>query len=204
MPAPAEPVPAEPVPAALAADAPCWAWLPLPRGQAAEPVARRWLAGRLDTTTTALVLQRDERGRPQLGGKFGDWDCNWSHSGAGLLVALGRNLHVGIDLEWLRPRPRAQELARRFFHADEADWLDRLDAPARQQAFVRLWCAKEAVLKAHGHGLSFGLDKLVLVDTPGGLRLADCDPALGTPAQWTLEALAPFPGYVGALAWRST
>ncbi|MGV8941157.1 MAG: 4'-phosphopantetheinyl transferase family protein [Lysobacter sp.] len=187
-----------------AADKPCWTWLPLLRGQAAEPVARRWLGERLATSGSALLLERDERGRPQLGGKFRQWDCNWSHSGEGLLVALGRGLRVGIDLEWPRPRRHVRELARRFFHALEADWLDGLDDAACQSAFLRLWCAKEAVLKAHGHGLSFGVDKLVLVDTPDGLHVAACDPALGPPERWTLEELAPFPGYLGALAWCSS
>ena len=185
----------------LASDTdPRWTLLAHARGEAATPPVQAWLAGEFGGDPGDYAFERDPRGRPRL--LQANLDCNWSHSGEGLLVALGRNLHVGIDLEWPRPRPRAQELARRFFHASEADWLDRLDAPARQRTFVRLWCAKEAVLKAHGHGLSFGLDKLVLVDTPGGLRLADCDPALGAPAQWTLEELAPFPGYVGALAWH--
>src|SRR5690606_16251901 len=140
------------------------------------------------------------RGRPRLDEPFSDWDCNWSHSGAGLLVALGRSLRVGADLEWLRPRPRALELARRFFHTDEATWLAAHGEP--EHAFLRVWCAKEAVLTAHGHGLSFGLDRLVFADTAEGLRMQACAPALGSPADWTVRELTPAAGYLGALAWR--
>lgn len=181
---------------------PRWTFLPLPRGQPAEPVARRWLASQLDLPPDRLPLKRDDRGRPQLEGAFQHWDCNWSHSGDGLLIALGHRIRVGIDLEWPRPRPRALELARRFFTDPESDWLAGLDAAALQTGFLRLWCAKEAVLKAHGQGLSFGLDKLAFEPAPHGLRLVACDPALGEPAQWSLRELLPAPGYVGALAWR--
>lgn len=181
---------------------PRWTWLPLPRGRPAAPVARAWLAPLLGSAADALPIGRDGRGRPRLDEPFSQWDCNWSHSGDGLLVALGERLQVGIDLEWRRPRPRALELARRFFRGSEADWLAGLPGPERELAFLRLWCAKEALLKAHGRGLAFGLDRLGFADTPEGLRLIDCDPALGRPADWTLQELLPAPGYLGALAWR--
>lgn len=150
-----------------------------------------------------MPLARDARGRPQLWAPFARHDCNWSHSGDGLLVALGEGMQVGIDLERHRPRPRALALAQRFFTAAEAQWLAGHDTPdALDLAFQRLWCAKEAVLKAHGHGLSFGLDRLCFEQHDEGLRLLCCDPALGLAREWSLQELVPAPGYVGALAWR--
>ena len=136
-------------------------------GLAAAPAARTGRTGgaRLAGAGTghcadALPLARDDRGRPRLGGRLAGWDCSWSHSGDGLLIALGEGVQVGVDCERLRPRPRALELAQRFFTAPEHDWLAAPSAAVRDRAFLRLWCAKEAVLKAHGHGLSFGLDRL--------------------------------------------
>ena len=73
---------------------------------------------------------------------------------------------------------------------------------ARERAFLRLWCAKEAVLKAHGHGLAFGLHRLEFATTGGRLHLHACDRALGRPEHWSLEEIEPAPGYLGALAWR--
>lgn len=181
---------------------PGWSWQPLPHGAAAEPLARAWLAQRLAAGAQALPISRDPRGRPQLGAPFAAWDCNWSHSGGGLLVVLGQGLQVGGDVEYRRPRPRALELAQRYFTAAEAGWLAGLAPAAREHAFLRLWCAKEALLKAHGHGLAFGLDRLEFADDAGTLRLRACDPALGLPGQWSLQEIAPAPGYLGALAWR--
>ncbi|WP_343064730.1 4'-phosphopantetheinyl transferase family protein [Marilutibacter spongiae] len=181
-----------------------WHWLPRRGEVAAEAQARDWLAGQLQVPAEQLQLRRDTWRRPRIEAPFERHDVNWSHSGQGLLVALAEGGgRVGVDLEWERPRPRALELAKRYFTALEHAWLAAMADPlAREQAFLRLWCAKEAVLKAHGRGLAFGLDRLAFVDGPAGLRLVECDPALGHPDAWTLQALQPAPGYLGALAWR--
>lgn len=182
------------------------AWRDYHRGQPAEALVRPWLVAELDHPDAALDLTRDHRGRPilRLDGTAADaaHDVNWSHSGELLLVALGRGVRIGVDVEWWRPRPQAMALARRFFATREADALARLAPDAAEAAFVRLWCAKEAVLKAHGHGLSFGLDRLEFAPRGDGWTLSACDPALGTPADWSLHAFAPRPGYLATLAWR--
>ena len=177
------------------------AWTPHRRGTPAEALARPWLAEVLGMPAPELPLQRDARGRPRLG--VAGTDASWSHSGEQLLVALGTGVQVGADLELLRPRPRALELAARFFAPAESQALAALPAGTREAAFVRLWCAKEAVLKAHGHGLSFGLDRVVFAERAGTLVLAAADAALGDPAAWSLHEFAPHPGYRAALAWRA-
>jgi len=182
---------------------PRWTWLPLPPGTPAEPLARAWLGEQLGCAAGDVPLVRDGRGRPRLVSCPPRFDCNWSHSGEGLLVALVEGGRVGIDLESLRPRSRALALARRFFDPAEAGWLKGLDEAEQARSFLRLWCAKEALLKAHGHGISFGLDRLRFTDTAEGLRLQACDPALGAVEAWSIRELRPAPGYVGALAWNA-
>jgi 4'-phosphopantetheinyl transferase len=178
-----------------------WSWQPHVRGAAAEPVARAWLAGQLGVAPADLPLTRDPRGRPRL--QADGQDCSWSHSGEGLLVVLADGATVGADCERLHARPRALALAQRFFTGPEHDWLaGQAGDGARDLAFLRLWCAKEAVLKAHGHGLSFGLERLRFEERGQGLHLAECDPALGAAGDWQLHEFAPAPDYVAALAWR--
>jgi 4'-phosphopantetheinyl transferase len=181
---------------------PRWAWHPHRAGVVAETVARAWLGQELDYPAEQLPLARDDFGRPRLHASLAACDTSWSHSGEGLLVALGRDMDVGIDLERLRPRPRALAVAERYFTAAERDWLQLQRPDLRDESFLRLWCAKEAVLKAHGRGLVFGLDKLAFAQVDGALVLVACDPALGTPADWQLREFIPRPGYRAALAWR--
>ena len=179
------------------------AWRPYRQGQRAEPLARDWLADELGTDAGALAIRRTAQGRPQLDGPFADWDASWSHSGDGLLMALARGLRVGVDLELERPRPKAQVLADRFFAPGEAAVLAALRADARESAFVRLWCAKEAVLKAHGQGISFGLHRLVFAPDGDDWRLEACAPELGIPSDWTLRTFRPAARYLATVAWRA-
>ncbi len=181
-----------------------WHWQAHAHGAPTDPVAAAWLARMLDVRPEALNLGREPRGRPRLGPPQAAFDCSWSHSGDGLLIALGRDVELGVDCERMRPRPRALDLAQRYFTGPEHDWLAGFAAgPTRDRAFLRLWCAKEAVLKAHGHGLSFGLEKLRFAESGGGLVLAECASGLGRAGDWTLHEFAPAPGYVAAAAWRA-
>jgi 4'-phosphopantetheinyl transferase len=179
------------------------AWRPYRHGNPAEPLVRDWLSGELGTAADALAIHRSAHGRPRIGAPHADWDASWSHSGEGLLMALAQGLRVGIDLEVKRPRPKAQVLANRFFAPAEAAALAALPDALREAAFVRLWCAKEAVLKAHGQGLSFGLHRLCFSLEGEDWRLHACDPALGAPADWTLRTFRPSADYLATLAWRA-
>jgi 4'-phosphopantetheinyl transferase len=180
-----------------------WSWHAHAHGTPTDPVAKAWLATALGVAPDALNLGREPRGRPRLGPPQDGFDCSWSHSGDGLLIALGEGVQLGVDCERVRPRPRALDLARRFFTAPEHDWLASFAAGAvRDLAFLRLWCAKEAVLKAHGHGLAFGLEKLRFAEAGATLVLVECDAGLGAAHDWSLHEFTPAPDYVAALAWR--
>lgn len=176
--------------------------LPLPERAAAEPLARAWLAAQWQVDAETLPLARDARGRPRLHGALLHHDVSWSHSGGHLLIACGHDIHVGCDLERIRPRPNARALARRFFHPGESAWLDTLDDAEAEATFLRLWCAKEALLKAHGHGLSFGMHRLRFAETGDGLQLVDCDAALGRAEQWRLHEWRPLEDCLAAIAWH--
>lgn len=192
-------------PAPIAPDLPDalrYGWF-LRHAGSAEDCARDWLATQLRCEPLAVPLIRDALDRPRLSAQFRRYDVNWSHSGEGLLVGLGEDLRLGVDVERLRPRPRARALAERFFAPGEARWLGSLSQTECEDTFLRLWCAKEAVLKAHGRGLAFGLDKLAFAEVDGALELVDCDRLLGVPADWALRELSPAPGYHAAIAWRA-
>lgn len=158
-------------------------------------LARRWLQ---TLSVDVAGLHRDPCGRPRLPAGVGD--IGWSHSGGRLLMAYAPQGVVGVDVEPGARTSQAMSIARRYFTGDEVAALSALDGVNRQQAFLRLWCAKEAVLKAAGRGIAFGLHRVafdVAGDTP---RMIQCDPALGKAGAWRMQQLAPESGFIAVLA----
>lgn len=168
--------------------------------QRREPL-RALLGAYLGRPAETLELREGPHGRPQLdAAQAGTLDFNWSHSGSLALVALARRVAPGVDVEHRRARPKALDIARRYFGAAEADRLAALPPAARDDAFLALWTAKEAVLKALGRGLAFGLHRLEIALETGRPRLVQLqDDDAGA---WQVHALTVDPGYVATLAWR--
>lgn len=163
----------------------------------------RLLAVYLGVHTEDVTLAQTVHGRPELHGVHrGRLRFNWSHSADRALVAIARSVQPGIDLEH-RPRRAGRNvlaLARRFFAPAEADALGSLPADERAAAFLRLWTVKEAVLKAQGRGLAYGLHRVVVhLDRSAAARAhLDADSA----GAWQVRELALDPDWVAALAWR--
>jgi 4'-phosphopantetheinyl transferase len=142
-----------------------------------------------------------DAGRPALAtGHDQSLGFNWSHSGDQALIAIGRHVMPGIDVEHRRERPRALEIAQRYFSADEAATLAALPAADRSAAFLELWTAKEAVLKALGRGLAFGLHRLNIASTGDQLSLLQLED--DDIRAWQLQRLAVDTTLLAALAWR--
>lgn len=127
----------------------------------------------------ALEFHRDRGGKPWL---EGGPHFSLSRSSDLGLCAVSARREVGVDLERVRPIDDPDGLACRVLgRADLAAYLADRDG-ALPERFLRYWTGREAYLKALGVGLP-------------GLELAgDRDPR-----SWSLQALAPAPGYVGAL-----
>ncbi len=160
------------------------------------------LSHRFGGDASAWQVTRDLHGRPMLAAAHG-LDISISHAGNCWLLAVSHcSRRVGVDIETPRPLPRALALAERYFPAEEVALLTRLAPQSRGHAFLRLWCAREAILKAHGRGIAFGLSRLQLDLTPTRLRLLDCDPELGAASDWRLREFVHKCGMLGMLAWR--
>ncbi|BFI94501.1 MAG: 4'-phosphopantetheinyl transferase superfamily protein [Rhodanobacter sp.] len=171
-----------------------------PHGSKRQPLLDL-LARYLGIEASAVRLVEDPHGRPALDPAHRDaFDFNWSHSGGHALLALAQGVSLGIDLEHRRARANALGIAQRFFTADEAAWLGALDGEKRLTAFLMLWTAREAVLKAMGRGIAFGLDKLAFAFVDGSLALQRLEG--DDPHAWQLHALDAGTDATAALAWR--
>ncbi|MBC7953247.1 MAG: 4'-phosphopantetheinyl transferase superfamily protein [Rhodospirillaceae bacterium] len=159
----------------------------------------RLLAGEaMGRAPQALTFSIGPKGKPFCGGS--GLEFNLSHSGGVVLIALSRDVPMGIDVERARSAPDHLQIARRYFHANEAAELVSLDEPEAEAAFFRCWTRKEAFIKALGDGLSMPLDSFRVSCLPGSPAMVLSLPASCVPAPWTLLDLSPAEGHFGALA----
>lgn len=162
---------------------------------ASRVVLRRLLGGVLGMDPASVEFEADANGKPRLKGDA--LRFNLSHSGDLLLLALTKAGDIGVDVECCRPL-EALELSRRFFCAEEADWIESITGNRRLAAFFRLWTLKEAYLKATGKGLSHPLDEVPVMGLCGeGYSLQrNCLPSM---PDWTWADVPVLAPYVAAL-----
>lgn len=169
----------------------------------ARGTLRRLLGEYLAAEPGAIRFGYGAYGKPALAGGAGAGPTlrfNLSHSGGVALYAFALGRELGVDVERVRDGVGLEELAVRFFAADEAGALLRLPAEQRERAFFNCWTRKEAYVKARGEGLSHPLDSFSVTLAPGeaaALLETRNDPREA--GRWRLYDLDPAPGYAGAL-----
>lgn len=168
---------------------------------ASHAALRRILAETLDCDPAEIRFADGADGKPELAGSArGALGFNLSHSGARALIGLAPAAAIGVDVELVRPIPDAGQIARTHFAADEVATLVALPPDAVEGAFYGLWTRKEAVVKAHGTGLSLPLDRFSVTLPPAPPRLLRWPGAGG----WTLAELDVGPDYAATVAVRSS
>ncbi len=115
----------------------------------AHRALRTILAG---LTSARLDFGLTEKGKPYLPGDPG-LRFNLSRSDGIALIAAGRGIDVGVDVERRRPIPEYEAIAERFFPPSEWAALSRTAPEDRERDFFRRWTRLEAMLKARGIGL---------------------------------------------------
>jgi 4'-phosphopantetheinyl transferase len=82
---------------------------------------------------------------------------NTTHSGNLVIIAVTANRDVGVDVEKVKPIPRALRVAKRFFSAEEHDMLASLPPDELDRAFLSIWVRREGTAKARGDSVWRGL-----------------------------------------------
>ena len=104
------------------------------------------LARYLDREPQTIAFERGKRGKPFLA-DGGGLEFNLSHADDVALLAVAREIQLGVDLERFDATLDVDKLAPIVLAPDEQ--ASRSD----KRAFLRIWCRKEAALKATGIGL---------------------------------------------------
>jgi 4'-phosphopantetheinyl transferase len=122
----------------------------------AHAAARLITAGYLGAAAGELRWVRTGNGKPAVAGAA--LGVNLSHSGALGALAVTGGRPVGVDVQRTAMGGDPLRMARRYFPADEADWVAAApDGPARADRFAVLWTRKEACVKAAGGRLMEGM-----------------------------------------------
>ena len=93
---------------------------------------------------------------------------SWSFSScrSGMLAAWSPAGEIGVDVEEQGREVDFMSLARRYYAPEETDFLLAAAEGQRKSLFLRFWCLKEAILKAIGEGLAYGLDRFAFTLEP--------------------------------------
>lgn len=125
---------------------------------------------------------------------------NLSHSDRLAVYAFSRGRALGIDVERVRGDIDHRALAGRFFAPAERDALEGVSEAALPAWFFACWTRKEAVVKAHGAGLSLPLDSFEVSVDPNAVPQLAWRSGDGSTGAWQLETFRPRPGFVASLA----
>ncbi|MAG13740.1 MAG: hypothetical protein CMN78_03985 [Spirochaetales bacterium] len=109
-----------------------------------------WMEG-LDNPKT-IKIKREKMGKPvldQMRSSGNIW-FSVSYSSDLVCIALAHRHPVGIDVEERRTVRFPHDISSYAFSYAESAWLRTVKAPILDDAFLRLWTRKEAVLKCFG------------------------------------------------------
>lgn len=150
-----------------------------------------------------LQFQQNDHGKPYIANlPLGlNLQFNMSDSHDYALYGLRLDDEVGVDLEYMKSKIRAEEIAKRFFSPDEYRALLDLPPSERLEGFYRCWSRKEAYIKAIGQGLSFNLSRFSVSLKPDGLNcLLEVDGSAELARQWRLGSVSAPEHFQAALA----
>jgi Phosphopantetheinyl transferase len=86
---------------------------------------------------------------------------NISHSGEIVVCALSHENEIGIDIEIVTD----VEIDDFKFLMTEMEWDKISSSNNKKSVFFDYWTQKEAVIKAHGHGLTIPLNSFEIIDS---------------------------------------
>jgi len=166
---------------------------------------REILSGYGDGLPKAIQFRKGPGGKPAVNGGNLEIRFNLSHCGGHALYAVAYGREVGVDVEAVRPKPKAAALVDRFFSIKEREAFQTLEPHDRDATFFAGWTRKEAYVKALGKGLRFPLDQFNVSLKPGDQNaLLRVEGAPEEVKRWSLRDIDLGPGFRAALAVEMT
>jgi len=147
---------------------------------------RRILASYSNISSNKITFATQAFGKPILVGnadigiKF-----NMAHSGNLMIVAVGKNYEIGIDVEIWSNNVDYDSVANLCFSETERIFWNGLPANEKTEFFYRLWTRKESFVKATGLGLGVDVSQ-VTSSLVGTTRFLTIPNDYGLAEDWNL------------------
>lgn len=142
-------------------------------------------------------------GRPEIASPaaYAAWRFNLSHTDGLIVLAVSRDVELGVDVENVERRWSGVALAERYFAPTEVAELLAQPEAAHRETFFAYWTLKEAYIKARGMGLAIPLAQFSYSLSDPERPTISFDAALGDdPQAWQFLQLRPTPRHRVALA----
>lgn len=117
------------------------------------------LASYLQESPADLIFKYGPHGKPTLAHCDG-LEFNVSHSQEFIVIAISKNIKVGVDIEYVRPNPR-DELAARILGPTAKEQYKLLSEQERSASFSIAWTEREALGKMLGYGIGEGWGNII-------------------------------------------
>ena len=147
-------------------------------------ILRQLLADYMAVNCAAVELLQGPFGKPYVRQiKGGHVVFNLSHTADHLVIALGCQRQIGVDIEVCRERVNLAALAGKCFSDSEFRQWQQLESEDKKVTFYRIWTRKESFVKAVGRGISLGL-KFCEMSIQAPVKVLSVPDNCGQPSDW--------------------
>jgi 4'-phosphopantetheinyl transferase len=144
-----------------------------------------------------LRIAKGEFGKPYLI-DYPNLAFNLSHTRNKMVVAIGHDCDLGVDIEHCKPRANMAALVDKCFADVEKNHWQQLPETQQTLAFYQFWTRKEAFVKAVGRGIALGLNHCVINPENINEFLAILE-AYGQRSEWLVQGIDMGEAFCGAL-----
>jgi 4'-phosphopantetheinyl transferase len=156
-----------------------------------------------DVTAKDWEFEVGDHGKPKIALPKSKLSFNLSHSHDYVILALGQEHDIGVDIEYMGRKSDYIAIAQHYFSASEIEDISTLPPDKQKERFYDYWTLKEAYIKACGMGLSLSLDKFSFsINQNGGADIQISENLNDNDDEWKFLRFAPEPDYRAAVAVR--
>ncbi len=149
------------------------------------------------------IFSNNAYGRPDIVNAQARNEClsfNISHTHSLIVLGVCKRRALGVDVENIRAREVAIDVADRYFAPEEVAALTAVAPHQQQYRFFEYWTFKESYIKARGMGLSLPLDKFSFhYPDDHAVEIAIHPDLADDAARWQFWQFRPAPEYLVAI-----